>query len=80
VFILKVNEEYSRIRIQNPDPDPLVRDMDPRIRIRIRIQPMSWIRNTALQKQYFDKLDVGLRLIRMPSKEEQITDINFWLT
>jgi hypothetical protein len=51
VDILKVNDEYSRIRIQDPDPDPnpdpLVRGMDPRIRIRIRIHPqMSWIRNT----------------------------------
>jgi hypothetical protein len=39
--ILKVNDENSRILIQdpdldpNPDPDPLVRGMDPRIRIRI---------------------------------------------
>jgi hypothetical protein len=33
--ILKVNDESSRIRIQDPDPepDPLVRGMDPRIRI-----------------------------------------------
>ncbi len=44
--ILKVNDENSRIRIQDPDSDPLVRGMDPRNRI--RIQPkMSWIRNTA---------------------------------
>jgi hypothetical protein len=42
--ILKVNDENSRIRIQ--DPDPLVRGMDPRIRIRIHPK-MSWIRNTA---------------------------------
>jgi hypothetical protein len=40
--ILKVNDENSRIRIQ--DPDPLVRGLDPRIRIHIK---MSWIRNTA---------------------------------
>jgi hypothetical protein len=39
---LKVNDENSRIRIQ--DPDPLVRGMDPRIRIHPK---MSWIRNTA---------------------------------
>jgi hypothetical protein len=45
VGILKVNDENSRIRIQ--DPDPLVRDMDPRIWIRIRTK-MSWIRNTTL--------------------------------
>jgi hypothetical protein len=31
--ILKVSDENSRIRIQ--DPDPLVKGMDPRIRIRI---------------------------------------------
>ncbi len=43
--ILKVNDENSRIGIQ--DPDPLVRGMDPRIRIRIHPK-MSWIRNTAL--------------------------------
>jgi hypothetical protein len=42
--ILKVNNENSRIRIQ--DPDPFVRGMDPRIRIRIHTK-MSWIRNTA---------------------------------
>jgi hypothetical protein len=29
VGILKVNDENSRIRIQDPDPYPLVRDMDP---------------------------------------------------
>jgi hypothetical protein len=47
VGILKVNDENSRMRIQ--DPDPLVRGMDPRIQIRIRIHTkMSWIRNTAL--------------------------------
>jgi hypothetical protein len=44
--ILKVNDEKSRIRIQ--DPDPLVRGMDLRIRIRIRPK-MSWIRNTDSQ-------------------------------
>jgi hypothetical protein len=52
--ILKVNDENSRIRIQDPDPDPdqnpdpnpdpLVRGMDPRIRIHPK---MSWIRNTV---------------------------------
>ena len=43
---LKVNDENSRIRIQDsvPDPDPLVRGMIPRIRIHTK---MSWIRNTA---------------------------------
>ena len=41
--ILKVNDENSRIRIQDPDPDPLVRGMNPRIRIHPK---MSWIRNT----------------------------------
>jgi hypothetical protein len=29
--ILKVNDENSKIRIQDPDPDPLGRGMDPRI-------------------------------------------------
>jgi hypothetical protein len=29
VGILKVIDESSRIRIQDPDPDPLVRSMDP---------------------------------------------------
>jgi hypothetical protein len=43
--ILKVNDENSRIRIQDPDPDPLVRGMDPRIRIHPK---MSWIRITDL--------------------------------
>jgi hypothetical protein len=42
--ILKVSDEKSRIRIQ--DPDPLVRGMDLRIRIRPK---MSWIRNTDSQ-------------------------------
>jgi hypothetical protein len=42
VGILKVNDENSRIRMQ--DPDPLVRGMDPRIRIHSK---MSGIRNTA---------------------------------
>jgi hypothetical protein len=41
--ILKVSDENSRIRIQDPDPDPLVRGTDPRIRIHPK---MSWIRNT----------------------------------
>jgi hypothetical protein len=47
VGILKVSNEKSRIRIQDPDPnlDPLVRVMDPRIRIHSK---MSWIQNTGL--------------------------------
>ncbi len=46
--IMKVNDENSRIRIQDPDPnpDPLVRGMDPRTRIRIHPK-MPWIRNTG---------------------------------
>ncbi len=44
---MKVNDENSRIWIQDPDPDPLVRSMDPRIRIRIHPK-MSWIWNTAV--------------------------------
>ncbi len=51
--ILKVNDENSRIRIQ--DPDPLVRGMDPRMRIRIHTKmssgtdpdPVIRIQNTA---------------------------------
>ena len=44
--ILKVNDENSRIRIQDPDPnlDPLVSGMDPRIRIHPK---MLWIRNSG---------------------------------
>jgi hypothetical protein len=42
--MLKVNDENSRIQIQDPDLDPLVRGMDPRIRIHTKI---SWIRNTG---------------------------------
>jgi hypothetical protein len=42
--ILKVNDENSSIRIQ--DPDTLVRGIDPRIRIRIHTK-MSRIRNTG---------------------------------
>jgi hypothetical protein len=45
---VKVNDENSRIRIQDPDPnpDPLVRGMHSRIRIHPK---MSWIRNTAFE-------------------------------
>ncbi len=42
IGILKVNDENSRIRIQDPDPnpypDPLVRGMDPQIQIRIHTE------------------------------------------
>jgi hypothetical protein len=49
VGTLKVYDENSRIRIQDPDLDPLVRGMDPRIQSRIRIHTkMSWIRNTGI--------------------------------
>jgi hypothetical protein len=51
--ILKVSDENSSIRIQdpdpNPDPDPLVRGIYPRIRIRIHTK-MSWIRNTGAER------------------------------
>jgi hypothetical protein len=46
--ILKVNDENSRIRIQ--DPEPLVRGMDPQIRIRIHPK-MSLIRNTGCRSR-----------------------------
>jgi hypothetical protein len=46
VVILKVSDENSWIRIQDPDPDPLVRGIDPQIRIRTK---MSWIRNNWLE-------------------------------
>jgi hypothetical protein len=49
VGILKVNDEKSRIRIQDPDPDPLVRGMDPRIRI---LSKMPWIRNNVSKYGY----------------------------
>ncbi len=53
---MKVNDENTRIRIQDPDPnpDPLVRGMDPRIRIRIHPK-MSWI----LLLKCFGYLGVG---------------------
>jgi hypothetical protein len=35
--ILKVNDENSRIRIQDLDPDPLVRGMDPWVRIHTKM-------------------------------------------
>ncbi len=54
--ILKVNEENSKIRFQDPDPDPLVRGMDPRIRIHTK---MSWIRNTGRYGTYIDEGVVG---------------------
>ncbi len=47
---MKVHDENSRIRIQDPDPDPLVRGMDPRIRIH---PEMSWIRNTGANNGNF---------------------------
>jgi hypothetical protein len=46
IRILKVNDENSRPRIQDPDPDPLIRGMDQRIRIHTK---MSWIRNTGIR-------------------------------
>ncbi len=55
---MQVNDENSRIRIQDPDPDPLVKGMDPRIRIRIHPK-MSWIRNTAFKAIYSLYLDMG---------------------
>jgi hypothetical protein len=56
--ILKVNDEKSRIRIQDPnlDPDTLVRGIDPRIRIHTK---MSWIRNTVLKHIFFMSDDQG---------------------
>jgi hypothetical protein len=57
---LKVKDENSRIRIQ--DPDPLVRVMDPRIRIRIHPK-MSWIRNFA-SKRYLTNSLFSLQLGR----------------
>jgi hypothetical protein len=46
---LKVNDENSRPRIQDPDPDPLIRgswSINQRIRIHTK---MSWIRNTGIR-------------------------------
>ncbi len=74
--ILKVNDENSRIRIQDADPDPLVRGMDPRIRIRIHPK-MSWIRNTGDKHK---KLTLngfsptkGRIILSLQSYDEQIT-------
>jgi hypothetical protein len=53
--ILKVNDEKSRIRIQDPNPDPLVRGMDPGIRIRIHSK-MSWIWNTGFYIENVSKI------------------------
>jgi hypothetical protein len=51
--ILKVNDENSRIWIQDPDPDPLVRGMDPRIRIRItpKCHGAATLKNCYKKKQ-----------------------------
>jgi hypothetical protein len=57
VGILKLNNENSRIRIQDLDPDPLVIGMDPRIRIRIHTK-MSWIRNTDCNCYFNNELIV----------------------
>jgi hypothetical protein len=59
---LKVNDDNSRIRIQNPDPNPLVRGMDPRIRIRIHPK-MSWIRNTDYSTHEL------MKICSMPNKK-----------
>jgi hypothetical protein len=55
---LKINDDNSRIRIQ--DPDPLVRGMDPRIRIHPK---MSWIRNTEKNDE-----DLRHRILRIPPR------------
>ncbi len=56
-----VNDENSRIRIQDPDPEPLVRGMDPRIRIRIHPK-ISWIRNTAKNTDPSESGETTLRV------------------
>jgi hypothetical protein len=65
VATLKVNDENSRIRIQDldpdPYPDPLVRGMDPRIRIHTKI---SWICNTARNSLQCNKYAVILDLFK----------------
>ncbi len=75
--ILKVNDENSRIRIQDPDPnpDPLVRGMDPRIRIRIHLK-ISWIRYTVSRTVLFSQRpknslpsDEGDSFLRTPSQK-----------
>jgi hypothetical protein len=57
---LKVNDENSRILIQDPDPDPLVRGIDPRIQIRIHPK-MSWIRNTGSMKKRWIEIGINNR-------------------
>jgi hypothetical protein len=75
---LKVNEENSRIRIQDPDPDPLARGMYPRIQIRIHPK-MSWIRNIVFFRVFRGKLTMRAILIpelfcgKRPFTHNQIT-------
>ncbi len=65
--VLKVSDENSRIRIQ--DPDPLVRGMvDPRIRIHLK---MSWIRNTD-KKKCKERIDKQNQ--RKPGRQKKYND------
>ncbi len=71
---MQVNDENSRIRIQDLNPDPLVRGMDPRIRIRIHPK-MSWIRNTGFWASWIRirirNLFVRIRITRFFLGEQQ---------
>ncbi len=74
--ILKVNDENSRIRIQNPDPnqDPLDRGMDPRIRI--RIHPNTAFkdpRNRCPARRATTPVDVPAR------QDTEAGKIDFWV-
>jgi hypothetical protein len=60
---LKVNDENSRIRIQ----DPLVRGIDPRIRIRIRIHPKMSKRAKKLIKSI--RTEIKEKLLQRPLKD-----------
>jgi hypothetical protein len=66
--LLKVSDENSSIRIQ--DPDPLVRGMEPRIRIRIHLK-MSWIRNTD-KKKCKERIDKQNQ--RKPGRQKKYSD------
>ncbi len=65
-WILKVNDENSRIRIQHPDPDPdpFVRGIDPRIRIHPK---MSWIHSTDVCYPYIFRNRFRFMTLKTPN-------------
>jgi hypothetical protein len=67
VDILKVKDENSRIRIQ--DPDPLVRGMDPRIRIHQNVMDPQPCPN-----EYKEKCsDFGLEMLEQRRKKQDMS-------